>query len=128
MMRNNIVTSTATLGGALLALVGLVGFFIPNLLGLHLNVGLNLVHLASGALALYFGLKSTSLLAARTFCQAIGVLYTLAGVAGLFDALAMGSGEFALQITEHLAHLMVGASFVAAAMIQPLRPASFSPR
>jgi len=47
MIKNNIVSYTAILGGALLTLIGLLGFVIPNLLGLHLNAAINLVHLVS---------------------------------------------------------------------------------
>jgi len=126
MIRNNIVLYAATLGGAFLAVAGLAGFLIPNLLGLHFSAVTNLLHLTSGALALYFGLKSTSLLAARTFCQVIGVLFTLAGLVGLVHAFAMGSAESAQQIVPHAAYLALGAGFVAAALVQPLRPASTS--
>ncbi len=110
MIRNNIVTYAATLGGALLVLVGLFGFCFPNLLGLHLSVLISLVHLASGLAALYFGLKSTSLTAARTFCTAIGALYSLAGLAAF---LYLGSGDA-------LIYGALGAGFVIAALIQPL--------
>jgi hypothetical protein len=119
MIKNNIVTYAVICGGALLALVGL--------LGMHFHPVMSLVHLGSGVLGLYFGLKSTSLLAARTFCQGIGVLYALAGLAGMVDELAIGSGEFGLQIVQHASHLIVGVGFIAAAIIQPMRPALPSP-
>jgi len=125
MIRNNIVTYAGTVGGLLLVLAGLLGFVTPNLLGLHLNALTSLAHLASGILALYFGLKSPSLFAARTFCQVIGFVYAFAGLVGLVNALSMGSGEAGRQIAQHAAHLMLGIAFMAAAMVQPLRPAGF---
>ena len=128
MIRNNIVTYAAILGGAFLVLVGFLGFCFPIVFGLHLSALTNFLHLASGALALYFGLKSASLAAARTFCQAMGALYALAGGAGLVGAFALSSGASMLEIMEHLAHLLVGAGFVAAALIQPGRPTLFSQR
>lgn len=110
MIRNNIVTYAGTLGGVLLVLIGLLGFCFPNFLGVHLSPMLNLVHLATGALAVYFGLKSTSLGAGRTFCMAIGVLYSLLGLSGFVVG---GLGNT-------LVYLTLGAGFVAAAILQPL--------
>jgi hypothetical protein len=42
--------------GVVFLLVGFVGFFAPGILGMHLSMAHNIVHLVSGALALYFGL------------------------------------------------------------------------
>src|SRR5919199_1380708 len=41
--------------GVVFVLVGLCGFVAPNLLGAHLTTMHNIVHLVSGAAALYFG-------------------------------------------------------------------------
>jgi len=41
--------------GVVLLLVGVVGFAAPGLLGAHLNMAHNVVHIVSGAIALYFG-------------------------------------------------------------------------
>ena len=51
------VKNIATYGGLLLVLGGLIGLIAPGLLGMQASAGHNLVHLLSGALALYFGLK-----------------------------------------------------------------------
>jgi hypothetical protein len=118
MIRNNIVTYAAILGGTLLVLVGCFGFCLSNLFGLHLSVFMNLVHLASGLVALYFGLKSTSLTAARRFCVIIGAFYSLAGLAGF---LFLGLGNT-------LIYFALGAGFVIAALMQPLPSAVYSPR
>ena len=122
MIKNNIITYVTTIGGALLVLAGLLGFVLPNLVGWHRSMALDLVHLVSGCLALHFGLKSTSLRAARTFCLTIGILYILAGTAGLVSVVPLGWGNFATQAVAHTAHLILGAGFFAAAIIQPLRP------
>jgi len=126
MVKNNIVLYAAVVGGALLALVGVLGLVIPTVMGFHLNVAIHLTHLLSGALAVYFGLKSSTL-ALQTFCRAIGVLYALVGAAGLVDAFAIGSGGFTSQIVQHLFHLVVGVGFVVAAIMQPVRTVGFSP-
>ena len=68
--------------GVVFLLVGLVGFVSPNLLGSHLNAAHNVVHLVSGAIALYFGFAG-SLSAAKTFCLVFGLVYLGLGVLGL---------------------------------------------
>jgi hypothetical protein len=41
--------------GVVFVIVGVAGFVAPTLLGAHLTPAHNLVHLVSGAIALYFG-------------------------------------------------------------------------
>src|SRR5215213_3861399 len=98
-------------------LVGLCGFAVPNLLGTHLSTTHNLVHLISGAIALYFGFAAT-LSAARLFCIIFGVVYGLLGVAGfllgdgpdrMFEALA-GLGLH-LGTMDHVVHILLGVVF-----------------
>lgn len=67
--------------GVVFILVGLIGFLAPGLMGMHLSLVHNLVHLLSGALALYFGFAG-SLSGARSFCIAFGIVYGLLGIAG----------------------------------------------
>ena len=73
--------TVATLLGVLFILVGLIGFIAPGFLGAHFSVAHNLVHLISGAVSLYFGLKGT-LAGARLFCIVFGLVYGLLGLAG----------------------------------------------
>jgi hypothetical protein len=120
----------AKLMGVVFILVGILGFLAPGLLGMHLSLAHNLVHLVSGALALYFGFKG-SLSGARLFCIIFGVVYGLLGVAGfllghagahtveavpahgqdssLFAALP-GSLEFASP--DHLVHILLAVVFL----------------
>ncbi|HYY95789.1 MAG TPA: DUF4383 domain-containing protein, partial [Pyrinomonadaceae bacterium] len=70
----------ATILGVVFILVGIVGFLVgptnattPNFIGTHLNTPHNLVHIISGALALYFGMAGT-LSAARLFCIIFGIV------------------------------------------------------
>jgi hypothetical protein len=108
----------AKLLGVVFVLVGLCGFVMPNLLGTHLNLTHNLVHLISGALALYFGFAAT-LSAARLFCIVFGIVYALLGVAGfllgtgedrMFEALA--SLGLHLGTMDHLVHILLGVVFL----------------
>src|SRR3712207_9565305 len=80
--------------GAVFILVGIIGFLAPGLLGMHLSLAHNLVHLLSGALALYFGFAGT-LPAARLFCIVFGVVYGLIGVAGF---LVGHSGAYTVEV------------------------------
>jgi len=51
------VKKTATFGGLLLVVAALIGLVAPGLIAMHPSVVHNLVHLVSGAMALFFGLK-----------------------------------------------------------------------
>ena len=110
------VTKITTFGGALLVLVGLLGFFAPNLMGMHLSALHNVVLLLSGALAIYFGLKAAPA-AARTFCMVFGAAYGLLGLAGfaiggLNYTVAIIPGALVLGTMDHLVHLILGSVFL----------------
>ena len=68
--------------GVVFLLVGLVGFVSPNLLGAHLTAAHNVVHIVSGAIALYLGFAGT-LAGAKTFCLVFGVVYLGARHSGI---------------------------------------------
>ena len=74
--------TVATILGAIFLLVGIVGFVAPGVGGFHLSAAHNLIHLVSGAVSLYFGLKGT-LAGARLFCIVFGAVYGLLGILGL---------------------------------------------
>jgi hypothetical protein len=116
------IKKTATIGGIVLIGAGLLGFLVPGFMGMHLTAAHNLVHLVSGAVALYFGLKGT-LTAARTFCIAFGALYGLLGLAGFVaggadHTLTLIPGQLVLGTMDHVVHLIVGAVFLAVAFAQ----------
>ena len=117
--------------GVVFILVGIVGFLAPGLLGMHLSLAHNLVHIISGALALYFGFAAT-LSAARLFCIVFGVVYGLLGIVGfllggsgahtvagvpshgtdssLFAALP---GSLELASMDHIVHILIALVFLA---------------
>jgi len=105
----------ATLLGVIFIVVGIAGFFSPHLLGAHLGKAHNAVHLVSGAVSLYFGIKG-SLSAAKQFCIVFGVVYGLLGVVGYF----VGSGpEHVLELPylmlgtrDHIIHIVLGVIFL----------------
>jgi len=107
----------ATIMGVLFLLVGLLGFAAPGIMGMHLSVAHNVVHLLSGALALYFGTKGTYD-SARAFCIIFGIVYGLLGligfVAGGTDCeLTLIPNQLVLGKMDHIVHVILGVAFIA---------------
>ena len=102
--------------GVVLLLVGVVGFVAPRLLGAHLDMAHNVVHIVSGAIALYFGFAGT-LSAAKTFCLIFGVVYLALCILGF----ALGTGEETMWMvgplhlgkSDHGIHGLLGIIFLA---------------
>lgn len=67
--------------GVGLFVAGVLGFVMPTFLGTHLSIAHTLIHLASGALALYFGLAGT-MKRAKIFSIVFGTVYAFLGLAG----------------------------------------------
>jgi hypothetical protein len=121
--------TVATLLGVLFILVGLIGFVAPGLLGAHFSTAHNLVHLISGAVSLYFGLKGT-LAGARLFCIVFGLVYGLLGLVGFLlggntqhtiAGITHGTDSRLLQVIpgvlelgtmDHIIHLLLGAIYL----------------
>jgi Domain of unknown function (DUF4383) len=117
-------------------LVGLIGFVSDNFLGTHLSLTHNLIHLISGAVALYLGLKGT-LSAAKMFCLVFGAVYLLLGVVGfLFNSgtstglppnlvdggtnthmLHVIPGNLELGMMDHVVHILLGLIFLVGAFL-----------
>lgn len=121
-----------TILGIVFLLVGIVGFVAPGVGGFHLSTAHNLIHIVSGALALYFGLAGT-LSAARLFCIVFGVVYGLLGIAGfllgapgtpsmpgmaadgrLFKVLP---GMLELGTSDHTFHVLLAIVFIAGGLM-----------
>lgn len=103
--------------GVVFVLVGIAGFFSPDLLGAHLDKYHNLVHIVSGIIALYFGFAG-SLSGAKGFCLLFGVVYLALGILGMF-VLGMGAdkmwvvGPLHLAKVDHMIHVLLGLLFLA---------------
>lgn len=135
--------TVSTILGIAFILVGLAGFVSPNLLGAHLTPAHNVIHLVSGAAALYFGLAAAPP-AARLFALLFGALYLLLGVTGFFFGVGGETwlplraqqgvnehmfypipGVLELGTADHIIHLLLGTAFVVAgalsrASVKPL--------
>ena len=107
----------ATILGVLFLLVGLIGFAMPGLLGAHLTPAHNVVHLVSGAISLWLGLKGTPS-GAKTFCLVFGLVYLLLGICGFL----LGSGDdkmltilpdqLMFGTMDHIIHVALGVIFL----------------
>lgn len=107
----------ATILGIVFLLVGVVGFAAPGLLGAHLSLAHNVIHLVSGAISLWLGLKGTPQ-AAKTFCVVFGAVYLLLGVAGFVAGSGEGRmlnvipGQLELGTMDHIIHVALGAIYL----------------
>lgn len=106
--------------GLIFLIVGIAGIFSHNLLGAHLNMAHNMVHIVSGVVALYFGF-SGSYSGARGFCLLFGIVYLLLGVCGWFLGtgaehmfnIPPGSPILMLGKMDHIIHVLLGVIFLA---------------
>lgn len=124
-MRNSPNRLIATVFGAVYLLVGLVGFAVTSGVGFFSTEGANLIifevnplhnviHLAIGAALLYAGVKDIQL--ARTINTAVGAVYLLVGLLGLFllssplNIIALNGADNVLHLASAVLLLGVGLS------------------
>ncbi|MFN2511027.1 MAG: DUF4383 domain-containing protein [Pyrinomonadaceae bacterium] len=103
--------------GVVFLLVGVAGFAAPTLLGAHLTPPLNVLHIVSGVIALYFGFAG-SLSGAKGFCLVFGFLYLALGLVGMVVGDPANSrlwrvGPLMLGMADHAIHLLLGAALLA---------------
>ena len=102
--------------GVVFLLVGVLSFAKSELLGAHLTTPHNVVHLVSGAIALYFGFAGT-LSGAKAFSLVFGVVYLALGILGM----AIGTGADRMWMlgplhfgqADHGIHILLGVIFLA---------------
>ena len=99
--------SYAVVVGAVLALVGILGFVKSEFMGLHFNTTHNLIHLLSGVIGLAAGLTGGGK-NAKTFAQVFGVVYTLVALAGFVGVPAALTTMLNLDTPYNLIHVAVG--------------------
>ncbi|HYR28990.1 MAG TPA: DUF4383 domain-containing protein [Thermoanaerobaculia bacterium] len=119
-------------------LVGLAGFVAPSLLGAHLSLVHNIIHVVSGAVALWLGLKGTPG-AAKTFCLVFGAVYLLLGIAGFVAGsetqpstgiphandtriLKVIPGVFEVGTSDHIIHILLGGIFLLGGLMTKASP------
>jgi heme/copper-type cytochrome/quinol oxidase subunit 3 len=116
--------------GLFFIIAGIGGVLMPGLLGMHLSLLHNVIHLASGALALWSGYAENSR-RAQVFCLAFGVLYGFLGIVGFLfgrpgypgvghmeadeNLMRIIPNAFELGTSDHVFHLFVGMVFLLSA-------------
>jgi len=93
--------------GVLLLLAGVLGFFGSPVLGMfEVDMLHNIVHIATGALALVFALKGEQ--TAKTFAKVFGVIYAVVAIAGLtLSADGKILGILTANMNDHVLHILL---------------------
>lgn len=118
--------------GVALLLVGIGGIAMPGMLGMHLSLSHNLIHLVSGGLGLWSGYTDDSR-KANTFCMAFGAIYGLLGLAGFAFGRPGFPGVGNMQVdqnllrlipnalefgtSDHVVHIILGVAFLGSALV-----------
>lgn len=106
---------------------------MPGLLGTHLSLAHNVVHIVSGIIALYLGFAG-SLSAAKTFCLVFGVVYLILGICGFVlgtngastmtgmtavdkNLWVVIKGQLELGRMDHIVHVLLGIVFLAGGLL-----------
>ena len=105
--------------GVIFLIVGLLGHFSPNLLGMRLSGIHNIIHLISAALSLYFGFVASPS-AARAFSVIFGAVYLLLGALGFINPGLViellqsrhAPGGLRSLAADNVVHLLPGAIFL----------------
>lgn len=110
------LTKIAIVLGVVLILAGVLGF-IPQvspkgmLLGIfHVNVVHNLIHLASGIISFWVGMKGAR--ATQVFFQIFGLIYLFVGVLGFLYGMKPIFGMIANNMADTWLHIVIGASLI----------------
>ena len=103
------------LSGAILVVVGVVGFFRHEMFNPTFPPAHNIFHLVSGVMALWAGLgKSAD--GSRRFGLIFGAIYTLVAIAGFGGLRDLGSMQLDLNMHFNFIHLGVGLLSLAAGL------------
>jgi hypothetical protein len=104
------------LSGAILVVVGIVGFFQHEMFNLTFPPAHNVFHLGSGLIALWAGLGKNAD-GPRRFGLIFGAVYTLLAIAGFAGMRDLGPLQLDLNIHFNFIHLGVGILSLIAGLI-----------
>ncbi|MHB0971824.1 MAG: hypothetical protein ACYC7A_01885 [Thermoanaerobaculia bacterium] len=125
-------------------LVGIAGFFIPALLGMHLSTAHSVVQLVTGAISVFFG-TVTSPKPARIFCIVLGLVYALflgVGGFGIGESDSPSAhipgppdsylwqvvpGVLELGTVDHVVHIAIGTLYIIAGIFTRTKPPGYRP-
>src|SRR5258707_7795368 len=114
-MRAAIARAYVALSGAILFVVGVVGFFRHEMFNLTFPPAHNVFHLVSGAIALWAGLGNNAD-RVRRFGLIFGAIYTLVAIAGFAGLRDLGPIQLDLNTHFNFIHLGVGLLSLAAGL------------
>jgi hypothetical protein len=106
-MASTLTRTYVVLSGAILVLVGVVGFFRREMFNLTFPAAHNIFHLGSGLIALWAGL-GRSVDGPRWFGLIFGAIYTLVAIAGFAGMRDLGPIQLELNTHFNFIHLGVG--------------------
>jgi hypothetical protein len=98
--------------GAVLLVIGVLGFLTNSLMAMEFHPAHNVIHLLPGILGLWAGSRGDKL--SRSYAQIFGAVYTLVAVAGFAGIHDLGSIKLGLNSTYSVVHLLVGLAGLAA--------------
>ena len=112
--------SLSTILGIVFLVVGLLGFAAPGMMGRPLSTAHNVIHLISGALALYSGARGTYE-AACGFCIILGLVYGFLGLIGFVASgpdtmLTVIPNQLMFGKMDHIVHVMLSVLFIYAGL------------
>lgn len=137
------ITQKVCIGlGIFFVLTGLGGVVMPGMLGMHLSFAHNLIHLLSGALAIWVG-YSDDPRKAYSFAITFGVVYGLLGVAGFMlgspgypgvghmeadqNLLRVIPNVLEFGTSDHTVHGIISAAFLFSAIVSKRKEKYVSP-
>jgi len=125
------IRQTLTVLGWAFIAISVIGFFAPGLLGTHLSISHDVIHLTSGGAALWFA--RASLRSAKIFALTFGTIYGLLGVAGFIlgdpgisltghvgmtqNLLVVIPHTLELGTADHVLHIILGGAFLVAGFV-----------
>lgn len=115
-MGSSLAKFYVVLSGAILVVVGVVGFFRHEMFNLTFPPAHNVFHLVSGLIALWAGLGK-NVDGPRWFGLIFGTIYTLVAIAGFAGMRDLGPIQLDLNMHFNFIHLGVGLLSLVAGLI-----------
>jgi hypothetical protein len=104
--------------GVVFIIIGILGFFNNPILGIfEVDTMHNVVHLASGILALIFASRGEN--QARTYALVLGIVYALVTVIGFISSTGSILGLFTVNTSDNWLHLVLAIVFLALGLKKP---------
>ncbi|AHI06654.1 hypothetical protein BDW_10770 [Bdellovibrio bacteriovorus W] len=130
-VQKNYSQETCVVVGALMVVLGLVGFVVQDLFGAHFTYAHNIIHIVAGGLAMWFGFDSVA--NSRRYAYIAGAIFGVLGVLGFIlgtvgipsvPSLAEDTylwrlipGTLEFGVSDHILHCIYGVAFLIGASL-----------